>query len=255
MSFELRSVDQPFSVDRLPPVVHRAIQDLYTRHGLTWKEIEELSAQPFDQRWDDEPSEDEDGNVTLTRPAFKVDPTRGFVNWDKLPSKTLELFPDLRIPKSNLHRWYRARVVQVQQQLRESAERAREIAQAFAGAVIEGSNEAVLNAARDQLMVVLSEDGTAKGRMAAAKALTSLAEVMQTARANDIKERKVAVDERKMAQMEREAEARRKRMEAETETLAKKVKNGEVSLDDVNAIRRKTFGLPPIDSEGKVVAA
>ena len=194
-----RKTDQPFSIDRLPPIVHRAIQELYNVHGLTWQEIEDLSGEKFGQRWDDEVEEDEDreGNVTVTTttPQFAVHPGRGFVPWDNLPRNVLELFPKLYLPRSNLHRWYKARVVAVRRQMLVASERARTIAESFAKATVEGSNEAVLNAARDQLMVVLSEDGTSNGRRATAKALTGLAIVMQAARANDIKERKVAVEE------------------------------------------------------------
>ena len=192
---EPRKVDQPFYIDRLPPIVHRAIQALHNEHGLTWQEIEDLSAETFGQRWDDEAEEDEDGNVSIKRVPFKVHPGRGFVPWDNLPRNVLELFPNLRLPKSNLNRWYRKRVVQVKQDMMVASAKAREIATAFAQATVEGSNEAVLNAARDQLMVVLSEDSTSDGRRATAKALTGLAVVMQQVRSNDIKERKVSVDE------------------------------------------------------------
>ena len=193
---EPRKVNQPFNIDRLPPVVHRAISELYTKHGLTWQEIEDLSLQPFGQAWDDRVEEDEDGNVTTKTTSFKVHPGRGFVPWNNLPLNVLELFPDLKLPKSSLHRWYRARVVEVQQQMLEASERSREVAQAFAAAVVEGANEAVLNAARDQLMVVLSEDASAKGRIGTVKALIGLAEVMQKVRSNDIKERRVEVEEK-----------------------------------------------------------
>ena len=75
---------------------------------------------------------------------------------------------------------------------------------------------------------------------------------MQGARANDIKERKVAVDERKMAQLEADAEIRRKRMDEDTKKVAKK---GELTLDDINTLRRNTFGLPPLGADGQAVTA
>jgi hypothetical protein len=190
-----RTVNQPFNIDRLPPIVHRAIAELYSKHGLTWQEIEDLSGEAFGQAWDDTVEEDEEGNVSTKKTPFSVHPGRGFVPWNNLPLNVLELFPDMKLPKSSLHRWYKKRVLQVQEQMLEASARSREVAQAFAAAAVDGSNEAVLNAARDQLMVALSEDASSKGRMGAAKALIGLAEVMQKVRANDIKERKVAVDE------------------------------------------------------------
>ena len=191
-----RKADQPFSIDRLPPIVHRAIQELYGKHGLVWTEIEALSALPFGQHWDDEPIEDEEGNVTgVKTPRFEVHPGRGFVPWDTLAKPVLDLFPNRRLPKSNLHRWYKTRILRVRKQAMEGSESARKIAESFAANGIDGANEAVLNAARDTFLSILTEDSTSGGRMNVGKALTGLAEVMQKVRSNDIKERKVAVEE------------------------------------------------------------
>ncbi len=241
---EDRKVDQPFSVDRLPPIVHRAICELKNVHNLTWVEIEDLSAEPFGQKWDDQLEEDEEGNVSVKTPSFKVHPGRGFVQWDKVGLRVLELFPDMRIPKSNLQRWYKTRVVNVRQQMLEASENSRIIAESFAKATVEGSDDAVMNAARDQLMVVLSEDGSAKGRMAVTKALISLAEVMQGQRANDIKERKAATDERKIALLEQREKLAIAKLEAETERLAKKIQAGQpVTQEDLVEARKRTFGF------------
>lgn len=217
---EPRETNQPLKIDRLPPGVHEAILQLRNREGKTWQEIEELSAQPYGEK------------------------TGGFVNWMHLPTPVLELFPDTRIPKSNLHRWYDIRVGQVQKQVLESAEHARVLAEAFAQANVEGDREAVCNAARDQILTVLSEDGSSSGKMRAAKALLSLAEVMQTARANDIKERKVAADERKIVVLERREKLAIQKLEAETERLAKKARTGQpITEDELKSVRMKAFGF------------
>ena len=80
----------------------------------------------------------------------------------------------------------------------------------------------------------------------ARKSLIALAETMQTARANDIKERKVAADERKLKLME-EREARAiKKLDQETEKLTKKASHREITIADINRIRERTFGLPPV---------
>ncbi len=98
--------NQPLKIDRLPPSVHEAIITLRNKAGKTWPEIEELSALPADKG--------------------------GFVEWENLPTPVLELFPEMRLPHSNLHRWYDIRVDQVQKQVMEYSAKAREIAQAFA---------------------------------------------------------------------------------------------------------------------------
>ena len=218
---ETRKTNQPLKIDRLPVSVHEAILHLRNVEGKTWQEIEDRSAEPV--------------GIGLS----------GFVEWEKLETPVLELFPQMRIPHSNLHRWYDLRVEQVRRDVLNRSAQAREIAQAFSKSVVEGGDEAVLNAARDTFMSILTEDATVKGRTSAAKSLISLAEVMQGVRANDIKERKVSVDERKMAQLEKEADARRKRMDEETEKLSKKASKGEVTRDDINRLRERVFGLPP----------
>lgn len=214
---ETRRTNQPLKIDRMPPIVHDAILKLRNGAGKTWQEIEELSALPADKG--------------------------GFVEWEKLPTPVLELFPTMRLPHSNLQRWYDIRVRQVQRDVLESSARAREIAQAFAKATVDGADEAVLNAARDQIMTILGENGGMSMKMGAAKALIDLAEILQARRSNDIKERKVAADERKLKLLE-EREARAiKKLEQETTKIAKK---GEITIDDINRIRERTFGLPPV---------
>ncbi|QHN04415.1 DUF3486 family protein [Granulicella sp. WH15] len=219
---DARKTKQPLKIDRLPISVHEAILHLRNVMGKTWQEIEELSAEPVG-----------DGKP-------------GFVEWEKLETPVLELFPDMRIPHSNLHRWYDIRVDQVQRDVVARSEQARKIAEAFATSVVKDGDQAVLNAARDTFMSVLSENGSVKGRENAAKALIVLGEVMQRARANDIRERRVAVDERKMAQMEKDAELRRKRMDEETARASKKAAKGVVTQEDIDRLRERVFGLPPL---------
>jgi hypothetical protein len=221
-----RQANQPLKIDRLPSEVHQAILQLKNVVGLTWLELEELSAKPFGKNW--------------------ISGTEGFVDWENLPTPVLELFPDMRLPHSNLHRWFDLRVSQVQREVMARAAQAREIAEAFAGSTVEDGDEAVLNAARDQIMGILSENASEKGRMAAAKSLIVLAEVMQSARANDIKERKVVVEEKKIKILEeREATARRA-LEEETARAQKKLKEGGLTAEDIDRIRVRTFGMPPL---------
>jgi hypothetical protein len=224
---EKRQVNQPLKIDRLPPEVRDTIQYLYNVAGKTWDEIEELSSLEYSEKW-------RDGKG-------------GFVNWHDLPLSVLELFPEMRLPRTSLHRWFDLRIQQVSRSVMERSAQAREIAEAFAAATVKGADEAVINAARDQILSILTEDMTPKNRMSAAKALISLGEVMQGARANTIRERKVAVDERKLIQLEKDAELKRKRLEQETNDAAKKIEGGgRVTVDDINRIRAATFGLPPI---------
>jgi hypothetical protein len=218
---EKREVKRPLNIDRLPVEVKDAILQLRDQ-GKTWPEIEELSALPKDKG--------------------------GFIDWEALPTPVLELFPDLRLPHSNLHRWYDLRVSQVVAETMARSAQAREIAAAFAKSIVKGEDEAVVNAARDQLMAILAEDSTGKGRLNATKGLIALADIMNERRLNDIKERKVAVDERRIKALEAREALTRKKLEAETDKAASKLKKGELTVEDINRLRERVFGLPPVEA-------
>jgi hypothetical protein len=231
-----RQRQQPLKIDKLPLSVRDAIQSLKNGRGKTWQEIEEISALPFDERWADE--------------VKRYKATGGFVNWDAIDAATRRLFPGRRLPHSNLHRWYDIRVAQVTEETLARSEQARTIAEAFAKSVVDKDDLAVLNAARDQIMSVLAEDASPKGRMAAAGALIALAEMMQEARANTIKERKVAIDERKIKAVEAREALLRGKLEAEAEKLKKKAVKGQVTAEDLARLTERTFGFRAKPAEG-----
>jgi hypothetical protein len=225
---ERRETNQPLKIDKLPPEVLQEIMRLRNGLGLTWMEIEQRSAEPVGQG------------------------KSGFIEWDKLPIATLELFPDLRLAHSSLHRWYDLRVAQVRKDVLVRSEQARLIAESFAKSNLVNGDDAVINAARDTLMGVLSEDGTEGGRLNATKGLIKLGELMQKARTNEIRDRKVGTEERRIKLLEEREAATRARMEKETAAAARKVSKGELTLDDINRLRRNAFGLPPLASDGTV---
>jgi hypothetical protein len=156
--------NQPLLIDRLSNDVHNEILRLRAT-GNTWPQIEELS--------------------------------REFVPWDELPPLLVEKFPGRKLPHSNLHRWYDLRVDQVQKEILAESEHAREIASVFAKAAMSGANEAVINAARDLIFKMLHQ-GDIKSQSQVTKALISLADVMQRARANDIRQSKVDLEKERI---------------------------------------------------------
>lgn len=219
---ERRETNQPLKIDKLPPSVHDAILVLRNQRGKTWQEIEDLSAEPVG--------------------AGKL----GFVEWDKLPTLVLQLFPDLRLPHSSLHRWFDLRVAQVRKDVLVRSEQARTIAESFAKSNLVNGDDAVINAARDTLMGVLSEDGTEGGRLNATKGLIKLGELMQKARTNIIRDRKVGTEERRIKLLEQDAEQRRSKFEREMNAAEKKVTKGEaLTVADINKIRERVFGIGP----------
>lgn len=207
---EPRETEQPLKIDRLPPIVHRAIQELHGIHGLTWAEIEALSAQPFGQKWDDVEIFNKKGDVVGTAtPPFEVHPARGFVPWDKLEPEVRALFPEKKLPKSTLHRWFDLRISQVQEQIRAESIRSRELAHTFAELSKDLRSKTVIAAAQSTIFRMMQDNSSEAGQRATAKALVDLAMVIQDERKNELKERQIVVGEKtlqmKIDEMERKA--------------------------------------------------
>ena len=223
-----RVTNQPFNMDRLPLAVHDAINHLKTELGKSWKYIETLSTMPYHPDWA------KAGNVGKF----------GFVDWHGLPLDTLNLFPDLRLPAASLQRWFDVRIAQVKKEVLERSAAARELAEAFVGKQLPDS--AVMNAASDVIFAKMQSQDD-KSKKDAARALLALAEVMQVKRANDIKERAVAVAERVIAKKEKEWNLKFRLIQQDLDKTAKAAASGkDITLDDINKIRERTFGLPAL---------
>jgi hypothetical protein len=223
---ERRETNQPLKIDRLPSSIQDEILHLRNTRGKTWQEIEALSAEPVKL---------ENGSKG-----------NGFIDWPALPLNILELFPDMRLPHSSLHRWYDLRVSQVRKDVLVRSEQARAIAESFAKSKLVNGDEAVINAARDTLMGVLSEDGTESGRLNATKGLLKLGELMQKAKTNVIRDRQVGTEERRIKLLEQDAEQKRKKFEREMDAAEKKVTKGEaLTVADINKIRERVVGIGP----------
>jgi hypothetical protein len=135
---EPRKANQPLKIDLLPQVVRDAIKKLYD-YGTTWKEIEDRSAQPYSKDWE------KDGG--------------GFIDWESIELKVLEHFPEMRLPKSSVHRWFDLRIRQVHDQVMLESARAREWATAIASQTMPQGNAAVINAMRDQVFGLMQQVG------------------------------------------------------------------------------------------------
>jgi hypothetical protein len=229
---ESRQRHRPLSINLLPMDVLEAIKLLRGQSGLTWQEIERLSSQTYSPKWRDELGK------------------HGFVNWDELPRAAVKAFPKRRLPHSNLHRWYDLQVEQKQEETLVRAEQARVIAQAFAKAGIDKMDDAVMNALRDLIFGMMHQQSV-KGRSLTVKNLLAMAKLMNRVKSNAIKERSVTIEERKLALMKKAIELKRKRLQRETEGAAKKLNKGRVvTIDDINRLRERVFGLPPVTKIG-----
>lgn len=222
---EKREVRQPLKIDLLPQVARDAILALRDPGGLTWTEIEERSAKPYSKDWE------KDGG--------------GFIDWESLDLKVLEAFPDMRLPKSSLHRWFDLRIDQVRRQVLSESAQAREFAAAFVSKDLEGGNAAVVNAMRDQVFSLMQSAGDGdKSKFLAGLNLLSL--TISRLQRVELLGRRVEVDERKVTQLEQDAELKRKRFLKEMDEAETKITRGEaLTAEDINRIRERVFGLGP----------
>lgn len=135
---EPRKTHQPLKIDLLPESVREAIKMLYDR-GRTWMEIQEQSGLPFNEKWA------ENGG--------------GFIPWETLDLRVLEEFPDMKLAKSTLQRWFDLRVAQARQDVLHESALARDFAAALAKGNLPDSNAAVVNALRDQVFNLIQSSG------------------------------------------------------------------------------------------------
>jgi hypothetical protein len=221
---EERDVNRQLKIDALPQSARDAILALRDM-GDTWPQIEARSARPYSKDWS------KDGG--------------GFIQWEELETRVLEEFPDLRIPKSSLHRWFDLRIAQVRKQVLIEGEKSREWAAALATKTLPDANQAVVNAMRDQVFSLMRTVGTAdQGKFI--EGLNQLALTMSRLQRVELLAKQVSVNERKVAQLEQDAEMKRKRFEGEMNAAEKKITRGEaVTAEDINRIRERVFGIGP----------
>ena len=171
---EERKTHQPLKIDLLPESVREAIELLYDR-GRTWLEISEQSAKPYSEKWKED--------------------WGGFVDWEKLDLRVLEQFPDMKLAKSTLHKWFDLRVAQARKQVLAESVQAREFAAAFAGNDLLNSNSAVINALRDQVFNLIQSAGIGD-KAQFAKGLKDLTLAMSRMQRVELMERRIAVEEK-----------------------------------------------------------
>jgi hypothetical protein len=206
-------VRKPLKIDRLPVEMRDRIQ-AERGAGRTWPEIEEMS------------------------PTFE--------EWGKVPDAVKKLFPDRFLPHSTLARWWDLRVDQVRGEVMKQAEAAKGLAVAFAGRGFDQLPEAVMNALRDTIFSLLEySDEKSKGK--AIKALAELGWLVNDQQKLQLKGRQVEAETKRVQLLEREFDIRKRKFDEETDKAARKLGKGQrLTTDDINRIRERTFGLPPI---------
>jgi hypothetical protein len=220
---EPRRTHLPLKIDRLPQAARDAIRVLYDR-GRTWVEIADQSAKPYSKEWE------KDGG--------------GFIDWVEVEADALDLFPGLCLNKSSLQRWFDLRVKQVRSQVLAESAKARAFAETFAGKNLAEQNAAVMNAMRDVVFNLMQKVGP-EDQAKFLEGLNQLSLTMSRLQRVDLQARRVEVDQRKMKILEDREQKAREQLDQATQQAASKGA-GQFSLDDINLLRERTFGLPPL---------
>lgn len=208
-----RKTRQPLKLDRAPELLRDRVMKERAA-GRTWSEIEEMS------------------------PRFE--------EWEKTALEIRVQFPGLKLPHTTLQRWHDLRVEQVKREMLADQVRAREIAALFAGNDFKKLPEAVRNAIGDQLFAMM-QSGDDKSRDKVVDGLLALGELLNQQRKTEIREKVAAADLKRVELLEREFEMRKKKFDEETDKTARKAARGKaITTDDINRIRERTFGLPPV---------
>lgn len=204
---------QPLKIDQLPPETRDEIQKLRAL-GKTWTEIEELS--------------------------------KKFVEWDKLDIAVASLFPNQRLPHTNLQRWYDLRVQQVIAETQARGQIAHELAEALASRGFGDLPGSVLNALGEEVFALTeAADTHSKDKLRAA--LLELGRLLAYEKRTEVQKQRADVETKKINLLEEELKTKRKSLEKATEQAAAKIGKGQsLTLDDINSVRERTFGLPPL---------
>jgi len=144
---------------------------------------------------------------------------------------------------SLVHRWYDIRVEQVQREVMEQAERSRVIAGAFAAKGFEGLPEAAVNALSSEVFAIM-EAGTPAERE---KGLGNLVFVLSSLMKAQAAKKRVELEREKIELAKKKFDELRDKADKATNDAAAKVGKGRaLTIDDINRIRERALGLPPI---------
>jgi hypothetical protein len=171
-------------------------------------------------------------------PWERIEEETSHWEWDKLQAEQRQLYPKRRIPMRTLHRWYDVQWQQRRVQVQAEHQAALAIAEKFDAPGHEKLDERVKNALADMLFTVKSTSDPEAFR----KKALDLAWLLARNRQLDIAEEKVDVERKKIE----DVIARGNKATIEAADKLSRGGHG-VSIDDINRIRSRVFGLPPIE--------
>lgn len=158
--------------------------------------------------------------------------------WGQLPEElSLSHFADRRIPATTLRRWYDVQVEQKLEEIEAERRASSAVAEKFAGPGYDKLDASVRNAMAD-VVFAHAKDSADPQKFHAA--LADLALALTRFRRIEIAKERVALDRKKFDELISKANKA-------TDEAAKKIsKGGRLTLEDINRLRERTFGLPPV---------
>jgi hypothetical protein len=159
--------------------------------------------------------------------------------WEELSAAQRQLYPKRRIPMRTLHRWYDVQVAQKLREMQSERVASREIAAILGKDGYQKLDESVKNAIAD---IVFSAPKGSDDPDRFRKKLLDLGWLLARNRQLDIAKEKVDVERMKIEDVI--ARGNKATIEA-ADKLSRKAQG--VTLDDINRIRLRVFGLPPIE--------
>ena len=202
---------QPLKIDKLPIVMQDKIR-ASRLIGRTWDEIERQS------------------------PSWS--------EWEKVDAEALALFPEKRLPHTNLQRWYDLRIEQVLREQAQQSIAAHAAADKVAGRDFKNLTASVKHALGETVFSLMNAGGDPD---AIAASLTEMGHLLAKFDKNEIAKEKVETEATRVRLLVEEADRKKQQFEQATNEAARKIGKGQtLTLADINRIRERTFGLPPV---------
>jgi hypothetical protein len=160
---EPRLVRQPLKIDRLPQAMQERIRACRVSARMTWDEIERASP-----TWEE---------------------------WKKVPIDVIELFPGMRLPHSNLQRWYDLRIEQALREQEQRSIAAHAAADKVAARGFDNLTASVKHALGEAVFEVMNAGNDAA---AIAGALTEVGHLLAKFDRNDLKREEIEQEKQKI---------------------------------------------------------
>jgi hypothetical protein len=201
---EARKVRQPLGIDRLPLAIQDRIRAARIA-GRTWMEIEQQSP-----KW---------------------------AEWAEATEEQRAIFPDLRLPHTNLHRWYDLRVEQVIQEQEQRAQAAHAAAEKLAARGFSNLTASVKHALGEAVFELMNANAAAPDEIV--EALTDVGHLLVKVDRNDLKREEIEQEKQKIELLSQKLQM----MKGSVKGLKEAVEKKEVTPEQLQQKLDEIYGL------------